>query len=60
MSDQGKSQTTENALLLLEAVTKALASGCPHYDQYGNRLSTAEEVLTVLLRDGNISFQDAP
>lgn len=48
MADSNPPTARENALLLIKAITGAIARGCIHRDAAGNALRTPLEVLNVL------------
>lgn len=55
---QSKTETTENALLLIESVRSALRNGVKHFTKDGRALMTELEVISALCEDGEVVLHE--
>lgn len=46
----------DQALLMIASTRAALKNGVKHFDKAGNPLSTEEEIINALIRDGEVEF----
>ena len=47
----------QRALLLISEINKALKSGTKHYNNAGKELTTIEEILVTLTKEGSVTFE---